>query len=63
MKKIIILNFSTSEVFVFDYDTNIFEDAEVFFEALKYENEDYDFSDSNCQWMITPENEIDIKFR
>ena len=56
MKKIIILRFSTSEVLVYPYDENIWEDGEDFMNS-----EEIDIDYSNCQWMIVDELNIQIK--
>lgn len=58
MQKIIILDFSTSEVHVFDYDSNIYEDYEDFYVQL--EEKGYNFTDSNCQCMIVDNLKIEI---
>jgi hypothetical protein len=58
MKKIIILDFSTSEVHVFNYDTNIYEEYEDFYTAM--DDEGYNFTDSNCQCLITENLNIQI---
>jgi hypothetical protein len=60
MCKIIILDFSAVEVHVFNYDNNIWEDALEFL-AAHFNNEGMPFTENNCQWMITEENqELDI---
>lgn len=46
MKKIIILDFSDAEVYIKDYDTTQWNDAEYFLS-------EHGFNESNCQWMIT----------
>lgn len=58
MKKIIILDFASAEVHVFDYDKNIFEDGEDFIAQINEEG--YSFSDINCQWMISETMNIQI---
>jgi hypothetical protein len=49
--KIIILDFSTGEVFVFPYDENIYDNAEDFFES------DYckeiGIRETDCQYMVS----------
>ena len=57
-KKIIILDFSTSEVHVFDFDQQKYEDGETF--MASEEMEDYDFKESQCQWMIVDELKLEI---
>jgi hypothetical protein len=59
MKKIIILNFETSEVHVFPYDENLYFDYEEFYVAAL---EDYglDFKDSYCDCMIVDDLNIQI---
>ena len=58
-KKIIILDFATTETHVFDYDEGTFEDFYDFIEAV---NEEFDLhlSESNCEWMIVKELNIQI---
>jgi len=51
--KIIILDFATAEVHIYDYDTNVWEDAEEFLEELK-------FSSNECQWMIVEKLKLEI---
>lgn len=55
MKKLIVLDFSSGEVNVFNYDENIYDDFENFAE----ENPEYELNPNDCQWMIT--NELTIK--
>ena len=47
MQKIIILDFSTSEVHIFDFDPHRYEDGETF--MASEEMEDYGFKESQCQ--------------
>ena len=49
--KITILDFSTAEVFIFPYDTNIYDDAEDFFDSPYAE--EYGLRESNCQYMVS----------
>ncbi len=56
MKKIIILDFRTSDVFVYDYDINIWENGEDFIES-----EEVNLNSNDCQWMIVDELKIQIK--
>lgn len=55
---IIILDFSTGQVYIKEYDSNIVDSYEEFYEIL---NEEYDLnlSDSNCQCMIS-KNKLNI---
>ena len=61
MKKIIILDFSTTDVHIFDFDENCYSNDDIvqFFED---ENEvhDLNLSESNCQWMITGQLNLQI---
>ena len=57
-QKIIILDFESGEVHVFPYDRFAYEDGEDFFEAINEYG--YNFGDSNCQWMIVDELNIEI---
>lgn len=60
MGKIIILDFSVAEVHVFTYDHNIWESEEEFLSA-HFNNNGAPFTENNCQWMITQEDqELDI---
>lgn len=59
MKKIIILDFETGEVYVYPYDENITEGYEEYYELLN-EKFDTNFSDSNCQCMIVDDLIINI---
>jgi beta-lactam-binding protein with PASTA domain len=54
MKKIIILDFSDAEVYIKNYDSKKYEDAEDFLAQ-------YGFDESNCQWMIVNEVKINIE--
>ena len=56
MMKIIILDFRTAEVFVYNYDTNIWEDGENFIES-----EEVNLNSNDCQWMIVDELKMQIK--
>lgn len=58
MQKIIILNFVTTEVHVFPYDENIWRDAEEFINSKDFK--DFDFSTTNCHWMVVDELNIQI---
>jgi len=52
-KKIIILDFSTAEVHIFQYDENIWENGEHFLA----EN---GLNETNCQWMIVNKLKLNI---
>jgi len=55
-KKIIILDFGTTNVLIYDYDENVWDCPE------DMTDEDGCFIlDSNCQWMIVDELNIKIK--
>jgi len=60
MKKIIILDYTSGEVYVFNYDSNIFTDFSDFCNVI---NEEYDLNlyERNCNWMIVDELKINIK--
>ena len=47
MMKIIILDFSTSEVYIYNFDPNIWESGSDFLAS-----EDNIHSETNCHWMI-----------
>ena len=61
MQKIIILDFSTAEVHVFNFDSNVFEDGEDF---ISQANDHYgiDLREQDCQWLITNDSELNITF-
>jgi len=56
MQKIIILDFSTAKVHIFNFDKNVFDDGESFLEA----HPEYGFKESQCQWMISDEINLEI---
>jgi len=56
VKKIIILDFFTQEVLVYDYDENIWEDCIEFLES-----DQIGLNSNNCQWMVVDELNIKIK--
>jgi hypothetical protein len=61
MKKIIILDFSTAKVHVFPYDENIYSDGEGFINNEWIEEEyGLGLKESQCQWMITDDLNIQI---
>jgi len=55
-KKIIILDFKTQNVLVYDYDENIWEDCIDFIES-----EEINLNSNDCQWMVVDELNIEIK--
>ena len=59
-EKIIILDHETGEVYVSDYDSNIYESYEDFYEIIN-EMLNLNLRDSNCSCMIT-QDELNIKF-
>ncbi len=59
MKKIIILDFESGEVHVFNYDSNIFEDFSDFVIVINEEH-DLNLREKNCQWMIVDDLNIQI---
>ena len=48
--KIVILCYLSSKVFVFNYDENIYDNAEDFFESELAK--EYELQESNCQYMV-----------
>jgi hypothetical protein len=58
MKKIIILDFSTTKVHVFLYDENVWDNTEDFFDS------DYciekGIKETNCQYMVVDDLNIQI---
>ena len=55
-KKIIILDHNEQKVMIYDYDENVWESPE----DMVDEDENI-ILDSNCQWMIVNELNIEIK--
>lgn len=55
-KKIIILDYGEKKVTVYDYNENVWENAE----DMTDEDGNY-IIDSNCQWMVVDELNIEIK--
>jgi hypothetical protein len=55
-KKIIILDFRTQDVLIYDYDENIWESCEDFIES-----EEINLNSNDCQWMVVDEINIKIK--
>ncbi len=58
MEKIIILDFSTSEVHIFTMDTNEFSESEDFLSHLEQTNQISCVKD--CEWMIASQLNIQI---
>jgi len=56
--KIIILEFSTTEVFVFPYDENIYDNAEDFFDSAYCTEKG--IRETNCQYMVLDNLNIQI---
>lgn len=54
IKKIIILDYSTGEVYIKNYDPNIWEDSENFLL-------EHGFKESDCHWMIVDKLNIVIE--
>lgn len=55
MKKLIVLDFGTAEVHIYQYDDTIWKDAEDF-----TDDDGNLVLDSNCQWMIVDELKLQI---
>ena len=55
MKKIIILNFETAEVHVYNYDEAVWEDCEEFMT-----HEDIGLNPNHCQWMVVDSLKLEI---
>jgi hypothetical protein len=51
LQKIIIMDFATCEVHIFDYDPNIWADGEHFL-IEHYSEHGNTFKESQCEWMI-----------
>lgn len=61
MQKIIVLDFTTSKVFVGDYDRNIYEDGEEWIIEMADNGVlEPNVSPRNCQWMIVNSLSIEI---
>jgi len=56
--KIIILDFSTGEVFIFPYDENIYDNAEGFFDSAYCTEKG--IRETNCQYMVSDNLNIQI---
>lgn len=59
-EKIIILDFTNGQVFILEYDSNIFHNVEDFF--LSEEVIENNLSINNCEYMIIPSEDLCIKF-
>ncbi len=59
MKKIIILDFSIGETFIFSYDEPNESNITEYFDRINDEG-GYNFKESNCQWMIVDELKLTI---
>ena len=57
-EKIVILDFTSGEVFILDYDSNIYDDPEDFFSIPEMNN----FNMNTCEFMIVKTSEFQIKF-
>ena len=57
-EKIVILDFTSGELYVLDYDHNIYEDPEDFFSIPEMDN----FNMNTCEFMIVKASEFQIKF-
>lgn len=55
-KKIIILDFRTQDVIIYNYDENIWESCEDFIES-----EEINLNSGDCQWMVVDKLNIKIK--
>jgi len=56
--KIIILDFSTAETYVFDYDENIYDDTSDFFESEGVK--ELQIRETDCQYMVVEELNLRI---
>lgn len=63
MKKIIVLDNSNSQTYVFDFDENKYDANEIqnFFADMN-DKHDLFMKESQCSWMITNENNLSIEF-
>jgi len=59
MKKVIVLDFETGNIYIRDYSDK-YDDFSDFLEDL-FVDEGISLSESNCQWMIIDELNMDIK--
>lgn len=56
LKKIIILDFKTQEVLVYEYDENVWKDCVEFLES-----DEIGLNSNDCQWMVVDKLKIEIK--
>lgn len=56
VKKIIILDFFTTNVLIYDYDENVWGDCIDFIES-----EEINLNSNDCQWMVVDKLNIQIK--
>lgn len=59
-EKIIILDFNNNDILILDYDSNLYHNIEDFF--LTEEISDANISINNCEYMILPVEQFQIKF-
>lgn len=59
-EKIIILDFNNNDILILDYDSNLYHNVEDFF--LTEEISDANISINNCEYMILPVEQFQIKF-
>lgn len=59
-EKIIILDFNHNDILILDYDSNLYHNVEDFF--LTEEISDANISINNCEYMILPVEQFQIKF-
>ena len=59
-EKIVILSFIDRKVYVLDYDSNIYHNVEDYF--LTDEISDANIYINNCEYMILPVEQFQIKF-
>lgn len=53
--KIVILDFSTQEIHIYDYDLNKWEDCIDFIES-----KEIGLNSNNCQWMVVDKLKLEI---
>ena len=56
MEKIIVLDFSSPDVYIFDFDSTIYsnDNIEDFFDMIN-DKHDLNLREQDCQWMINKE--------
>lgn len=57
-EKIVILDFQSGDLYILDYDSNIYDEPEDFFATEEME----DISINVCEYMIVSAEEFNIKF-